>query len=164
MFRIKLMSTSCKIVLRSVPQNLTDVKSTLVQVMAWYIQPTNHTLVQVMAWYLQPTNHYLGQCWSRYLSPHGAPNDNDLSGLGQHHGVLSYRNSTHGALVEMQNCHRDRFHISISILILSNLYSLLSKSWMLSARTWDNMCLIFCLFCISVLFRLYVFANKRLST
>ena len=29
------------------------------------------TLVQVMAWCRQATSHYLGQCWPRSLSPYG---------------------------------------------------------------------------------------------
>ena len=29
------------------------------------------TLVQVMAWCRQATNHYLSQCWSWFLSPYG---------------------------------------------------------------------------------------------
>ena len=38
------------------PQNLTDDKS---------------TLVQVMAWCHQATSHYLNQCWPRYSTPYG---------------------------------------------------------------------------------------------
>ena len=38
------------------PLDLTDDKS---------------TLVQVMAWCCQTTSHYLSQCWPRYLSPYG---------------------------------------------------------------------------------------------
>ena len=38
------------------PQDLTDDKS---------------TLVQVMAWCRQATSHYLSQCWPRSLSPYG---------------------------------------------------------------------------------------------
>ena len=38
------------------PLNLTDDKS---------------TLVQVMAWCRQATSHYLSQCWTRSLSPYG---------------------------------------------------------------------------------------------
>ena len=56
MLRIKFISTACKIALRWVPQNLTNKKS---------------TLVQVMAWCRQATSHYLSQCWSRSLSPYG---------------------------------------------------------------------------------------------
>ena len=47
---------SCKIVLRWMPQDLTDDKS---------------TLVQVMAWYHQATSHCLSQCWHRFMSQYG---------------------------------------------------------------------------------------------
>ena len=47
---------SCKIALRWMPPDLTDDKS---------------TLVQVMAWCRQATSHYLSQCWPRSLSPYG---------------------------------------------------------------------------------------------
>ena len=50
------LSISCKIVLKWMPMDLTDGKS---------------TLVQVMAWCRQATSHYLGQCWPRSLSPYG---------------------------------------------------------------------------------------------
>ena len=43
-------------VLRWTPQNLTDDKS---------------TLVQVMAWCHQATSHYLNQFWSRFSTPYG---------------------------------------------------------------------------------------------
>ena len=46
----------CKIVLRSMSMDLTDDKS---------------TLVQVMAWCRQATSHYLYQCWPRSMSPYG---------------------------------------------------------------------------------------------
>ena len=49
-------SNSCKIVLKWIPMDLTDGKS---------------TLVQVMAWCLQTTSHYLSQCWPRSLLPYG---------------------------------------------------------------------------------------------
>ena len=42
--------------LQWMPQDLTDDKS---------------TLVQVMAWCRQATSHYLSQCWPRSLSPYG---------------------------------------------------------------------------------------------
>ena len=45
---------SYKIVLRWMPLDLTDDKS---------------TLVQVMAWCRQATSHYLSQCWPRSLLP-----------------------------------------------------------------------------------------------
>ena len=49
-------SISCKIVLKWMPMDLTDGKS---------------TLVQVMAWCRQATSHYQSQCWQRSLSPSG---------------------------------------------------------------------------------------------
>ena len=48
------LGTHCEIALRWTPQNLTNEKS---------------TLVQVMAWCRQATSHYLNQCWPRSLSP-----------------------------------------------------------------------------------------------
>ena len=53
MSRIKFMS---KIALRSVPQNITNEKS---------------TLVQVMGWCRQVPSHYLSRSWPRSLSPYG---------------------------------------------------------------------------------------------
>ena len=44
----------CKIALKWMSLDFTDVKS---------------TLVQVMAWCRQATSHYLSQCWPRSLSP-----------------------------------------------------------------------------------------------
>ena len=47
---------SGEIALRWLSLDLTDDKS---------------TLIQVMAWCRQATSHYLSQCWPRYLSPYG---------------------------------------------------------------------------------------------
>ena len=47
---------SYEIALRWMPLDLTDDKS---------------TLVQVMAWCSQATSHYLSQCWPRSMSPNG---------------------------------------------------------------------------------------------
>ena len=47
---------SYEIALRWMPLDLTDDKS---------------TLVQVMAWCRQATSHYLSQCWPRSMSPYG---------------------------------------------------------------------------------------------
>ena len=47
---------SCEITLTWKPQDFTDDKS---------------TLVQVMAWCHQATSHYLSQCWPSSLSPYG---------------------------------------------------------------------------------------------
>ena len=54
--QIDILSTSCEIGLRWLPQNLIDAK--------W-------TLVQVIAWCHLATSHYLRQCWSRSASPYG---------------------------------------------------------------------------------------------
>ena len=47
---------SCEIALRRMPLDLTDDKS---------------TLVQVMVWCHQATSHYLSQCWPRFMLPYG---------------------------------------------------------------------------------------------
>ena len=53
---IDIFKSSYDNVLRWMPQNLTDDKS---------------TLVQVKAWCHQATRHYLSQCWPRSLSAYG---------------------------------------------------------------------------------------------
>ena len=53
---IDVWGTSCELALRWMSLDLTDDKS---------------TLVQVMAWCRQATSHYLSQCWPRFLSPYG---------------------------------------------------------------------------------------------
>ena len=55
MLQTEFLSTSCEIALRCMPHNPTD----------------GSTLVQVMAWWCQATNHYLSQCWPRSMSPYG---------------------------------------------------------------------------------------------
>ena len=57
---------SCKIALRWMPLDLTDDKS---------------TLVQVMAWCCQATSHYLSQCWSSFMSPYGAIRPQSVNSL-----------------------------------------------------------------------------------
>ena len=60
MFKLTLVNggwgISYEIALRWMPQDVTDGKS---------------TLVQVMAWCRQATSHYLSQCWPRSMSPNG---------------------------------------------------------------------------------------------
>ena len=56
MLQSKFMSLSCKITLSWMPWNTCDDQS---------------TLVQVMAWCHQASNHYLSQYWSRSMSPYG---------------------------------------------------------------------------------------------
>ena len=53
---IGIFRSSYDSALRWMPQDLTDDKS---------------TLVQVMAWCRQATSHYLSQCWLSPLSPYG---------------------------------------------------------------------------------------------
>ena len=50
------LDNRCEIVVRWMPQNHTNEKS---------------RLVQVMAWCRQATSHYLSQCWPRSISPYG---------------------------------------------------------------------------------------------
>ena len=50
------LGTHCEITLMWIPQNLTNKKS---------------TLVQVMAWCCQAPSHYLSQCWCRFMSTFG---------------------------------------------------------------------------------------------
>ena len=53
---IGILRSSNDNALRWMPQDFTDDKS---------------ILVQVMAWCRQATSHYLSQCWPRSMSPHG---------------------------------------------------------------------------------------------
>ena len=39
--------------------------------MPWDLTDDKSTLVQVMAWCLQATSHYLSQCWPSSMSPYG---------------------------------------------------------------------------------------------
>ena len=71
---IDTLSNSCETALRSMPQNPSDDKS---------------TLVQVMAWCRQAASHYLSQCCPKSLSPYGVTrpqwvNDKDLGQEGLH--------------------------------------------------------------------------------
>ena len=60
---------SCKIALRWMPLDLTDDKS---------------TLVQVMAWCRQAPSHYLSQCWPRSMSPNGVTRPQSVNELKTH--------------------------------------------------------------------------------
>ena len=53
---MNILSIFCEIAIRRMPQNLSDHKS---------------TMVQVMAWCRQATSHYLSQCCPKSLSPYG---------------------------------------------------------------------------------------------
>ena len=72
-------STPCKIALRWMSQNLTNEKS---------------TLVQVMVWCRQATSHYLSQCWPRSMLQYGVTrpqwvNSSPLSATYMHQGIRS---------------------------------------------------------------------------
>ena len=60
-------------VLRWMPQDLTDVKS---------------TLVQVMACCLRASSHYLNQCWPRSPTPYGVTRPNELNHSLKTHSPL----------------------------------------------------------------------------
>ena len=57
----------CKIALKWMSMDLTDDKS---------------TLVQVMAWCRQATSHYLSQCWPRSVSPYGVSRPQWVNKIG----------------------------------------------------------------------------------
>ena len=69
---------SSKIALRWMPLDLTDEKS---------------TLVQVMAWCRQATSHYLSQCWPRSMSPNGVtrPQWVNVQLLGQGSSLILFQ-------------------------------------------------------------------------
>ena len=64
---IDTFSATSKIVVRWMPQNSTNDKS---------------TLVQVMTWCRQATSHCLSQCWPRSLSPYGVTRTQWVKHLG----------------------------------------------------------------------------------
>ena len=76
--RVDTLSISGEIALRWMPQDFTDDKS---------------TLVQVMAWCRQATSHYLGQCRPRSISPYGVTRPQWVNLYGSHH-ILWYMPDT----------------------------------------------------------------------
>ena len=81
---IQSSSLGTDIALKWMPQNLTNEKS---------------TMVQVMAWCRQATSHYLSQCWPRSMLPYdvtrpqwvngGQPICDIICSVGDHHPLLS---------------------------------------------------------------------------
>ena len=55
--RIYILNVSCEIALRWMPQDLTDDKSTLVQVMAWYSQATGLALLKQKCHHMVSLGH-----------------------------------------------------------------------------------------------------------
>ena len=104
-FKLILMTDgwviSSKIVLRWMSLDLTDDKSTVLQVMTWCCQATSLYLsqnwprslllvgvtrlqwgnMQVMTWCCQATSHYLSQYWPRSLLPHGVTRPQRVNSL-----------------------------------------------------------------------------------
>ena len=70
--QINILGSHCEIALRWMRQDLTNDKS---------------TLVQVMAWCCQAPSHYLSQCWPRSISPYGVtkPQRVNVSLTAQHY-------------------------------------------------------------------------------
>ena len=48
------------------------------------------TLVQVMAWCHQATSHYLNQCWPRYASPYGVTRPQWVNGVCSRLSFIEY--------------------------------------------------------------------------
>ena len=78
------------------------------------------TLLQVMAWCRQATSHYLGQCWPRSILPNGVARpqrvnfsrDVPLSyGPKLHHHCLHRCSSTYGAWLSAAAVLNTKFHI-----------------------------------------------------
>ena len=78
---------SCELTLRWMSLDLTDDKS---------------TLVQVMAWCRQATNHYLSQCWSRSLSPYGVTRPQQVNSLWPSDAIRRQR--TESTLLQLMAC------------------------------------------------------------
>ena len=74
---IKFVSTPCEIALR-------QTKNTFRAYGKW-------TLLQVMAWCRQATNHYLSQCWPRSMSPYGVIRPQWVNVYGLANCSLIYR-------------------------------------------------------------------------
>ena len=71
------LSSSCEIALGLMLLDLTDDKS---------------TLVQVIAWCCQATSQYLSQCWPRFMSPYGVTRQHVLTHCGfvNPHGIMDF--------------------------------------------------------------------------
>ena len=83
--RIDILSISCEIALRRMPQNPFDDTS---------------TLVQVMDWCRLATSHYLIQCWPKFMLPYGITRPqwvNYSMAVPQIHIRLHCRQSWHDA-------------------------------------------------------------------
>ena len=82
MSQIEFLSTFCEIALRCMPHNPID----------------GSTLVQVIAWCCQATNHYPSQCWPRSMSPYGVI-------MPQWVDICLYMSNTFFAVVHLWHSH-----------------------------------------------------------
>ena len=60
-----------------------DISSEIaLRLTSWDLSDDKSTLVQVMAWCRQATSHYLKQCWPRSLPPYGVTMPQSINTLG----------------------------------------------------------------------------------
>ena len=83
---IDTLSNSCETALRSMPQNPSDDKS---------------TLVQVMAWCRQAASHYLSQCCPRSLSPYGVTRPQWVKMILQWNTTMAMGEIKHRSIIEL---------------------------------------------------------------
>ena len=93
---------SCAIVFRWMSLDLSDGKS---------------TLVQVMAWCRQATSHYLSQCWPRSMSPYGVTRPQWVN-----------RNSHHKDKMVLQQSHISDENTQLNLLAKWSLRHITSKT------------------------------------
>ena len=106
---------SYEIALRWMPLNLSDEKS---------------TLVQVMAWCRQATSHYLNQCWPRSPTPYGVIRPQWVNIIHNH--CLHLHNSSHQhPVMNMTTLHGNLLYEydSYRPLLSSHVLLLIVKKW-----------------------------------
>ena len=92
------------------------------------------TLVQVMAWCLQATSHYLRQCWLRSMWSNGVTRPQWVNQFSS--------NSWHGTLIYIYICILSRKELNVSNNVLQ-IRLCLSKSWPVSYLPvifWETYC------------------------
>ena len=83
---------SCELALWWMSLDLTDEKTTLVQVMAWCHQATRH----------QALSHYLSQCWPRSLWPYGVTRPQSVNSLWPGDAIGQHRSGS--TFVQVMAC------------------------------------------------------------
>ena len=109
---IDTLSNSCETALRSMPQNPSDDKS---------------TLVQVMAWCRQAASHYLSQCCPRSLSPYGVTRPQWVKLLPHYYDLA--RRKLHSAVPLHRRLLISSFDIFFDVILHKNLNKLSSYWW-----------------------------------